>query len=135
MTEFPTMIASTFPRVALLAAVLAAALATSCATAPVVIPPDLDAKALVQRAQEASDASKYELAVRYYQALIDNYGLDPANLVTGEYEIAFIAYKQGKTEKAKELFTALLARYDGPGAAALPPLYKVLAQKVMAELK
>ncbi|MDA8411953.1 MAG: hypothetical protein M0001_16385 [Treponema sp.] len=105
-----------------------------CKTAPVVIPQDLDAPMLVLKAQEASDANNNTLALRYYQALIDRFGDDPSNLATGEYEIAFINFKEGHKAKAKELFTALLARYDGPGGAAFPDRYKVLAKIILAEI-
>ena len=107
----------------------------SCKTAPVVIPPDLDAPTLIQKAQEAADANNYKLAVRYYQSLIDHWKSDPSSLATGEYEIAFIALKQGDKAKAKELFTSLLAQYDAPGGDALPDRYKVLAKKLLAELQ
>lgn len=123
-------------RAAIAALALVSAFAIgSCSTAPVVIPTDLEARTLVQRAQEAADASKYDLAIRYYQALIDQHGGDPVNHVIADYEIAFITYKQGKEERAKELFSAIIEKYQGPGAAALPPLYKVLSEKILAKLK
>lgn len=123
-------------RFGLVAATLGLALGlASCTTAPVAIPADMDAPTMIQKAQEASDASNYALALRYYQALVDTWGGDPSYLATGEYEIAFITYKQGDRAKAKELFTALLARYDAPGGEALPERYKVLAQKLLDELR
>lgn len=127
-----------FPRSKLILASAALGLAlalSSCRTAPVVIPPDMDAPTLVQKAQEATDAYDYKLALRYYQALVDHWGSDPSSLATGEYEIAFITYKQGDKAKAKELFTSFLARYDAPGGDQLPERYKVLAQKILAELR
>ncbi len=135
MTEFPL---KAFPKKrtgAALALLVAALALASCKTAPVVIPPDLDAPTLILKAQEASDGGNYSLSLRYYKALIDNWGSDPSNLATGKYEIAFIAYKQGDKAKAKELFTELLALYDAPGGSAFPDRYKVLAQKLLAELQ
>lgn len=134
MTEFPLKVPS-IAKGALFASTLALVVALgSCTTAPVVIPQDLDAPSLVLKAQEASDANNYDLSLRYYQALVDRYGHDPANLAAGDYEIAFINYKQGHTAKAKELFTKLLALYDGTGGDAFPERYKVLAQKILAEI-
>jgi outer membrane protein assembly factor BamD (BamD/ComL family) len=124
------------PLLGLLALALSTLVALSgCASVPVVIATDLDSAALVQRAQEAADASKYEVAMQYYQALVDRYGADPANRIAGQYEIAFLEYKMGKTAKAKELFEAVLAAYGGPGAEAFPPRYKILAEKLLAKLK
>ena len=71
---------------------------------------------------------------RVTDGLIDRFGDDPSNLATGEYEIAFINFKEGHKAKAKELFTALLARYDGPGGAAFPDRYKVLSKIILAEI-
>ena len=106
----------------------------ACKTAPVVIPQDMDAPSLILKAQEASDANNNALALRYYQALLDRYGDDPSNRAAGEYEIAFITFKQGDKLKAKELFNALLARYDAPGGEAYPERYKVLSKKILAEI-
>jgi len=120
----------------LLAGALLASLAwglVSCATAPVVIPADLDAPALVQRAQEAADASSWDLAIRYYKRLMEAYG-DPVNLVTGEYEIAFIEYKRGDKEAAKKGMESVLARYETAQPGSLPDLYRVLAQKILEKL-
>ena len=119
--------------VALAALILSLAFA-ACKTAPVVIPQDMDAPTMILKAQEASDAGKLDLSIRYYQALLDRFGSDPAYLATGQYEIAFITFKQGDKAKAKELFTALLDRYQAPGGDAMPDRYKVLAQKILAEI-
>ena len=134
MTEFPLKVPA-IAKGALIASAIALVVSLgACKTAPVVISQDLDAPSLVLKAQEASDAGNYDLSLRYYQALIDRFGDDPANLATGDYEIAFIAYKQGHEAKAKELFTKLLALYDGTGGDAFPERYKVLAQKILAEI-
>jgi len=134
MTEFPLKVPAII-KGAIFASTLALVVALgACKTAPVAIPQDLDAPSLVLKAQEASDASDYDLSLRYYQALIDRFGDDPANLAAGDYEIAFITYKQGHEAKAKELFTKLLALYDGTGGDAFPERYKVLAQKILAEI-
>jgi len=118
---------------ALAAAALAAALA-SCASTPKEISPDLSAATLVQRAQEASDAYDYKTAIAYYRALKERYGSDPALLCAADYEIAFIAYKEGRYDEAKAGLEALLETYKGPEAASLPPRYKILAAKVLEKI-
>lgn len=102
----------------------------ACASQPKPIPESLSSKELVQRAQEASDGYRYDQAVAYYQAILDRFGDDPALVCMGQYEIAFIYYKEGKYAASNELLTKLLASYDAEGGDQLPPAYKILAQKV-----
>jgi outer membrane protein assembly factor BamD (BamD/ComL family) len=115
-------------------AALAASLCVACAGAPKVIPQDVSANELVQRAQESTDAYNYDAAIAYYKALDERFGSDPLYKTTAEYEMAFIAYKQGKYAEAKEAFEALLARYSGPDGATLPPRYSVLTKKVLESI-
>jgi outer membrane protein assembly factor BamD (BamD/ComL family) len=115
----------------IVSAALAAALLIACAGAPKVIPEDLGARELVQRAQEATDAYNYAAAIAYYNALGERFGADPLYKTTADYEIAFIAYKQDRYAVAKEGFEGLLARYSGPDAASLPPRYAVLSKKML----
>jgi len=104
---------------------LVAAVAMGCASVPKSIPEDLSSSELVQRAQEATDAYNYDAAIAYYQAAIDRFGGDPAIMCMGEYEIAFIYYKQGKYAQSAELFEKLLARYAAPGGESLPARYQI----------
>jgi outer membrane protein assembly factor BamD (BamD/ComL family) len=113
------------------AAALAASLFVACAGAPKVIPEDLGARELVQRAQECSDAYNYKGAVAYYQALDQRFSTDPLYSSTAEYEIAFIAYKEGHYSAARKGFEALLAKYAGPDGASYPPRFEILAKKVL----
>jgi outer membrane protein assembly factor BamD (BamD/ComL family) len=122
-----------------LVACLLLALATGfilvgCASGPLVIPADLDASTLVQRAQEASDALRYDDAITYYQALMERYA-DPVALVTGEYEIGFIEYKRGQAAESRKLLESLLDRYKSSPEGSLPDRYRVLAEKILAKLK
>lgn len=118
----------------LLGVALAAGL-SSCASAPKSIPEDLTASELIQRAQEASDTNKYPVAVAYYQAALDRFGDDPAILCNAEYEIAFIAYKNGRLVEAEERFTRLLERYAAPEGDFLPARFKILAEKVLEKVR
>ena len=118
----------------IVSAAVAAFLIVACAGAPKVIPPDLSARELVQRAQEASDVYNYKAAVAYYKALSERFGSDPLYMTTSEYEIAFIDYKEKHYEAAKNAFEALLAQYAGPDGASLPQRYAVLAKKVLESI-
>jgi outer membrane protein assembly factor BamD (BamD/ComL family) len=113
------------------AAALAASIFVACAGAPKTIPDDLTARELVQRAQEASDTYNYEAAVAYYKALGDRFSTDPLYKTTSDYEIAFIAYKQGHYAQAKESFELLLAKFNGPDGASMPQQYAILSKKVL----
>lgn len=115
-------------------ATLAASILVACAGAPKVIPQALSARELVQRAQEASDAYHYDAAKAYYNALNERFGSDPLYMTTSEYEIAFIDYKEGQYDVAKQAFEALLAQYAGPDGATLPQRYAVLAKKVLESI-
>ena len=115
-------------------AALAASLFFACAGVPKVIPQDLTAREIVQRAQEATDAYNYHAAIAYYEALGERFGSDPLYKTTADYEIAFIAFKQDRYAAAKEGFEALLALYAGPEGSTLPPRYAVLAKKVLESM-
>ena len=109
-------------------------LAASCANKPVVIPEDLTPMELIQRGQEASDRSRYNTAIQYYETLISRFPFDTDSVCAAEYEIAFIHYKQKKYDIAKIEFTDLLERYNTPDEELLPPQFKILSQKIMGNI-
>jgi outer membrane protein assembly factor BamD (BamD/ComL family) len=115
----------------LLAASIILVSLSSCKTVPVVIPEDISAAELIQRAQEASDKSDWANAITYYDTARDRFGTDSTILITCEYETAFIHYKQEKYSVAAEEFNALIAKYESPAGASLPPSYLILARKVL----
>lgn len=107
----------------------------ACKTVPPVIPEDLHPSEFFQRAQEASNNGKYSNALIYYNTFLERYPDDIQREVEAEYEIAFIAYKQKQYEKAKQLFEELLKKYSPDASQILPAWPKVLAQKVLSDLK
>jgi len=114
-------------------AVLLAFLFSACAST-VNISNDLSSAELIQRAQEATDRNRYNLALQYYEAL---YNRNPDNIyliITAEYEIAFIHYKQKKHYQAREELTSLLEYYDTPDEELLPQQFKRLAQIVIQRI-
>ncbi len=115
--------------------IIAILIIASCTSTPVAIDETRNPAELFQMAQEASNNKDYVLALRYYEVFVENYSDDIQRLVEAEYEIAFIAYKQGKRDKAKELFTSLLDRYSGEGASVLPGWPMILSRKLLKEIE
>jgi outer membrane protein assembly factor BamD (BamD/ComL family) len=124
------------PRIALLGAVCTAALLFlgSCASGPVVIPTDLSAAEIFQRAQDASDRGDYTLAIRYYDTVPTSYPDDVNHVTWASYEIAFLYHKMGKHAQALTLINQLLDKYDKEGNT-LPPAPRVLASKLKVRLQ
>ncbi|MDR2181264.1 MAG: hypothetical protein LBN92_01135 [Treponema sp.] len=110
-----------------------AALLVSCASGPVDIPEDTPPNKIIQRAQEASDNNKYKIAIQYYEALLERYGEVPEYLITAEYEIAFIHYKDKKYALAREEFELILERYRD-NAEIYPPKFNILSAKVLERI-
>jgi outer membrane protein assembly factor BamD (BamD/ComL family) len=92
---------------------------------------DLSPAELIQRAHEAMDRNRYKVAIQYYQALYDRNSSNIDLIITAEYHIAFIHYKQKKYEQAKEGFNGILAYYDTPDEELLPKHFKRLSQIVL----
>jgi len=111
-----------------------AIMAVSCASRPVVVPEDLTAMEIIQRAQEASDRNRYAVSLQYYETVIERFPYDTESAYAAEYEIAFIHYKQKKYDIAKTEFQVLLEQYNTPDEELLPPQFKILAQKMLARI-
>jgi len=95
---------------------------------------DLSPAELIQRANEAMDRNNYNMATQYYQALYDRNQSYTDLIITAEYHIAFIHYKQKKYEKAKEELNGVLAYYNSPDAELLPQHFKRLSQIVLQSI-
>jgi len=106
----------------------------SCRSGPIHIEDDLSPMELIQKAQEASDRNRLNDAIQFYQAIIDRFPSDIDSICAAEYEIAFIHYKQGNYDIAKEGFNNLLARYNEPDAALLPQQFRVLSNIVLERM-
>jgi tetratricopeptide (TPR) repeat protein len=115
--------------------VLAVFLISACGSSPINISYDLSPAELIQRAQEASDRNRYNTALQYYQVLYDRNRSNIDLVITSEYEIAFIHYKQKKYQQSREEFNALLEYYNSPDAELLPQQYKVLSNIVLQRIE
>jgi len=109
-------------------------LTVSCATKPIVIPDNLTAAELIQRAQEASDRNRYNVSLQYYETILYRFPYDIDSVCAAEYEIAFIHYKQKKYDIAKVEFANLLERYNTPDEALLPPQFKILSLRILSNI-
>ena len=96
---------------------------------------DLSPAELIQRAQEASDRNSYNTALQYYQALRDRNNNNIDLIITAEYEIAFIHYKQKKYPQAREELNAVLEYYNTPDEELLPQQFKRLSQIVLKSIE
>jgi len=106
----------------------------ACASGPVDVPLEMPPAKIIQKAQEASDVNKYNLAHEYYKVLQERYGDMDEYLAVAEYEIAFIHYKQKDFVTARKGFETLLARYKQE-RNDLPPQFKALSERMLNRLK
>jgi len=105
----------------------------ACASGPVEVPPEMPPSKIVQKAQEAADVNKYNLAREYYLVLLERYGDRDEYLAIAEYEIAFIHYKQKNYSAARNGFETLLSRYKKEGNT-LPLQFNALSEKMLRRL-
>jgi tetratricopeptide (TPR) repeat protein len=107
----------------------------SCASSPQEIETGLQPREYFQRAQEASEADKYKLAVDYYEAFLAAYPDERDRGLWARFEIALLYEKMGDLELSLKLCNELLARYQAPEAADYPPGPQILAEKVKARIE
>jgi outer membrane protein assembly factor BamD (BamD/ComL family) len=105
----------------------------SCAST-VNISEDISSAEIIQRAQEALDRNRYNIATQYYEALHERNRHNIELVITAEYHIAFIHYKQGRYDQARTEMNALLGYYNSPDAELLPQHFKRLAQIVLERI-
>jgi len=116
-------------------AVFAFVLIFSACASSVNISEDLSPAELIQRAQEASDKNRYKLAMQYYQALNERNRSNIDLVITAEYEIAFIHYKQKKYQQAKNELSNVLEYFNTPDEELLPQHYKKLSKIVIERIE
>jgi len=114
-------------------ALIFAILFSACAS--INISEDLSPAELIQRAQEATDRNNYNTAIRYYQALHERNRSNIDLMITAEYHIAFIHYKQDKFGQAREELNAVLEYYKTPDEELLPQHFKKLSEIVLQSIE
>jgi outer membrane protein assembly factor BamD (BamD/ComL family) len=110
---------------------LTLALLFSACASTIKISEDLSPAELIQRANEAMDRNRYKVAIQYYEALYERNQSNIDLVITAEYHIAFIHYKQGKYEQARDELNAVLEYYNSPDEELLPQHFKRLSQIVL----
>jgi outer membrane protein assembly factor BamD (BamD/ComL family) len=110
--------------------------AGACKSGPVPLDEDMTPSEVFQLAQEAAiDKRDYETALHYYQQIDALFPTDEESKIIADYEIAFLHYKMGNMEEAKEGFEAILDRYLEEDAGSLPPWPPVLAEKLLVKIE
>jgi len=112
---------------------LAALFLSACASA-INISENLSPAEIIQRGQEALDKNRYNIAVQYYEALYQRNQTNIDLIITAEYHIANIHYKQGKYDTARTELNAILEYYNTPDEELLPQHYKRLSQIVLERI-
>jgi len=105
---------------------------SSCLTAK--ITDDMSAAEIMQRAQEAMDRNSYNVAAQYYRVLHERNQTNIDLVITAEYHLAFIHYKQGRYEQAREELNKVLGYYNSRDQELLPQHFKRLAQVVLESI-
>ena len=113
--------------------ILTVLLLSSCAT-EIYISMDLSPAEIIQKAQEALDKNRYNSAIQYYEALYERNRMNIDLVITAEYHIAFIHYKQGRYEQARSDFNSLLEYYNMPDAELFPQHFKRLSLIVLEQI-
>ncbi|MFP4363226.1 MAG: hypothetical protein ACLFR1_05105 [Spirochaetia bacterium] len=104
----------------------------SCHTTPEEIPEDLPPAKYFQQANEAYDVNDLESALVYYRTFLERFPDRTYMRIEAEYEIAFIRYRQGYLEEAKQRFIDLLDKYDEPSEGQqLPEWPRVLSLQLL----
>lgn len=106
-----------------------------CQSTPVDIQADLSPADFFQKAQEASDAGKYALALKYYQAFRERYPEERDRNLWARYEIALLHSKLGDQATALTMLDELLALYASENAAELPQGPRILAEKIKGKIE
>jgi outer membrane protein assembly factor BamD (BamD/ComL family) len=114
-----------------IAVAMIALIFASCETEPETIPDDLGPAEMFQRAQDAVDESRWDLARRYYEEFIVRYPDLRGQIVEAEYEIAFITYKEERYEESRDLFEAILAEYEADNSGQLPDWPRILSERLI----
>ncbi|MCL2175969.1 MAG: hypothetical protein FWB73_07990 [Treponema sp.] len=103
-------------------------------TATINIKENMSPAEIIQRGQEALDRNNYRIAIQYYEALHER---NPDNIdliITAEYHIGNIHYKQKKYSLARDELNAVLEYYNTPDEILLPQHFKRLAQIVLKSM-
>jgi outer membrane protein assembly factor BamD (BamD/ComL family) len=106
-----------------------------CATVPDSEIASMGKSQIFQKAYESMDSGDFEGALKYYTSYKQLFPDDLAGNLWASYEIAFIYHKMGNDAKSVTLFEELVARYDKEGTSAWPQAQRILAERVLGDIK
>ncbi len=92
------------------------------------IPDDLTAKELIQRGQEAFEKGRNKQSLRYFSAVVERYGSDPALYTEATYEIGHLHMRSKNYTDAVETLEGLTKLYASYPVGSFPPAYEKLAK-------
>jgi len=110
---------------------LAIALLFSACASTVKIGEELSPAEIIQRANEAMDRNRYKVAIQYYETLRERNQSNIDLVITAEYHIAFIHYKQRKFDQARDELNSVLEYYKETDAELYPQHFKRLSEIVI----
>ena len=107
----------------------------SCKSQEIAVAPEATSLEIIQLAQTAFDKGKKNDAVKYYEILLQRYGMNPAIYVEARYEIAHVYVKQKKYKDAEPILLELKEIYDSSAPGALPGAYRKMAMKDLEKIQ
>ena len=119
--------------VLLLCAVALLLLFVGCETVPDSVDEDITSPELFRLAQDAYNFEQYGTSLYYYNVILERFGTQRSVRVAAEYEIAYIHFKRGEDEMAKNMFAQLLAEYQ-LNNAGFPRWIFVLSTRIYEQL-
>jgi len=108
----------------------------SCESVPKSVDQSWTKEMFFKQAQEAVDNDQLSTALFYYEVFLVRFPEDHAKVIAAEYESAILQKKLGAEDLAINGLKRVLEKYETSTYVILyPPRYKVLAEKVLAELE
>ena len=112
------------------------ALLASCESVPQSVDSSWTEEMFFKQAQDAVDNDMLSTALFYYQVFLVRFPEDHAKVIAAEYESAILQKKLGAEDLAIAGLQKVLEKYETSTYVIMyPPRYKVLAEKVLADLE
>ena len=116
--------------------ILLATVLLSCQSIPEGVDQTWSQEMFFKQAQEAVDKNQNATALFYYEVFLIRFPEDHARVIAAEYERAILHKKMGAEDLAIQGLKRVLEQYESSTYVILfPPRYKVLAEKVLANLE
>ncbi len=111
-------------------------LSFSCQSTPTAVNQSWSEEMFFKQAQTAVDNNQLSTALFYYEVFLVRFPENHARVIAAEYERAILYKKLGAEDLAIQGLKGVLDSYENSSYVILyPPRYKVLAEKVLAQLE